>query len=795
MKKIRLLFFVLQLPIILFSQINYTVKGKIVTADGYAPSGNIIALQVKDSIFLKGEFFLDGEFQLNNLDQPSVLLQFTSLEFEDTYKQVTFTDKPVIDLGIIELDKSGLELSEVLVTSRRPVYLQQKDGSMTVVIENTSLSASNSLQEVLSRIPDVLLDETGNITVFGKGSAIVYLNGKRIFNEQVELIDPTTIKKIDVIRNPSAKYDADGAAVIRITTIKATQDGYQGNAKQNISYSDFAGVDTYSSVNLNMQTGQFSTTANYALLQGKDRHILNTTRNRDASDVFLKTDVTTEWRNHYDNYSYYGAGVQYDYQKDSYLSLQYSGYSKQLGGQQLSNNRIEDKEGVSFYESIIDRAEKDKNNNLSFNFNHSLDTLGTAFFLGGQYAGFKMNTNNPISEQRIEADGNSSNIFQNKSALDIDIFSLQTDFTKVFSNKNTFELGAKYSSVANGSSLQFLVANDDNQWLINEALSNQFAYQESILAAYASFNGTVNESLSYSLGLRSEYTNYQLNLFQAQAQSITDQYLNLFPKISLYKQFSDQYTLNISYAASITRVPYQRLNPVLYYQDPYTSIQGNPASVPEKTHAIDVASNFQKTTFKVGYNYTIDPFGGGAIQGKDSKSYILTRLNFDRQHEWYTSVSRTFETKWLTSTNTFSLRYTDIIDTQFDFHEVGAKPNLYVYSNNRISIGKLGHLELLFWYKGTDYEGIYRRHSSWSTSLIVEKSFFDNALTCRFLANDLFHSVRAAGTYSIGETDIYFHRHWNTNYFRVSAQYNFGQLKKNTYKNKSIGKQESNRAQ
>ena len=794
MKNLILIFLILLLPAITFSQINYSIKGKIITADGYAPSGNVMLLQANDSTFLKGDFFLDGQFQLENVNHSAVLLHFTSLEFEDTFIQVAYTDIPLIDLGTIELQSSGLDLEEIVVKSRRPVYIQQKDGSMTVMIENTSLAASNSVQEILSKSPDVLVNEEGAITVFGKGTAIVYWNGKRISNEQLELIDPSTIKKIDIIRNPSAKYDADGAAVIRIVTIQSIQDGYQGTIKQNATYSDFAGLDTYSSMNVNIHKGKFSSTANYALLQGKDRHILYTTRNRDAADVFLQTEVTTEWKHHYDNYSYYGAGLQYDYQKDSYLSLQYAGYSKQLGGQQLSNNRIEDIESISFYESTIDRKEKYKNNNLSFNFNHTLDTLSSSFFLGGQYANFKINTNNPIFEQRIESDGNSSNQFQNKSDLDIDIFSLQTDFTKVYSNKNIIELGAKYSFVENGSRNQFLVVGADNQLSINEELSNQFTYQESVLAAYASVKGAFNESLSYSLGLRSEYTDYQLNLSQVQDQSIANQYLNLFPKISLYKQFSDQYTLNISYAASITRVPYQRLNPVLYYQDPYTSIQGNPASVPEKTHALDIASNFKKTTFKVGYNYTIDPFGGGAIRGKDPKSYILIRLNFDRQHEWYTSVSRTFETSWLTSANTFSLRYTNIIDTEFDFYDVGAKPTMYVYSNNRIPIGKLGHMELLFWYKGNDYEGLYHRHSSWSSSLTLEKSFFDNALTCRFIANDLFHSVRAAGTYSIGETDIYFHRHWNTNYFRASVQYNFGQLKKSGYKNKAIGETENNRA-
>ena len=782
------------LPILTFSQMNYTIKGTLITADGYAPSGNIIALLPIDSTFLKGDFFLDGQFQLDHLEEPSILLQFTSLEFEDTFIQVDYSNTPVIDLGTIELATSGIALTEIEVKSRRPIYLPQKDGSMTVVIENTALAASNSVQEILSKTPDVLTDEDGNITLFGKGEAIIYWNGKRIVAQQLELIDPATIKKIDIIRNPSAKYDADGAAVINIVTIKQRQDGYQINLKQNATYSDFAGLDTYSSMNANFNKGRFSATTNFSLAQGKDRHILHTTRNRKAADVFLQTDLTTEWKNRYQPFSYYGMGMQYDYQEDSYLSLQYAGFTKNLGGHQLSNNRIEDKESISFYESDIQQQEKRLNHSISLNVYHRLDTLGSSLFLGGQITDFNTRTDNPIEEKRIEERSPSFNFYKNKSALDIDIFSLQMDYTKVFKNKHQFESGVKYSLVGNGSTVQFLEQIENKQLLLIEALSNEFTYQESVAAAYASFSGDLNKSLSYRIGLRSEFTDYQLQLLQGTRQTIADQYLNWFPKLSFRKQLSKQHAINFSYAASITRVPYQRLNPVLHYQDPYTSIQGNPASVPEKTHAFEIASTIHKISLKAGYNYTIDPFGGGAVRGNDNKSYILKRLNFDKRQEWYASASTVFENDWLTSTNTLNFRYRNLIDNEFNFYDVGAKVNAYLYSNNRVSFGALGTIELLFWYRGDNYEGLYHRYSLWNCSLTVEKTFFDNALTCRIIANDLFHTVRAAGDYRIGETDIYFHRHWNTNYIRCSALYNFGKLKKHSYKNKAVGTSESNRA-
>jgi len=267
----------------------------------------------------------------------------------------------------------------------------------------------------------------------------------------------------------------------------------------------------------------------------------------------------------------------------------------------------------------------------------------------------------------------------------------------------------------------------------------------------------------------------------------------LFPNFSIGKKLSDNSNINFSYGSRIWRVPYQRLNPTIIYQDPYTSIQGNPESISMKLHTFELNTKLKKTALKLSYNYILDPFGGGAIRGEDSKSYVLIRFNFDRRYAYLASASRTFENSWLSSTNTTSLQYTNIIDNEYDFEQFGARPQIYIHSNNRIRIGDLFNMELLFYLLGEEHQGVYIRSSSKSLNLSFDKKFLNDALTCRLTFNDLFHSVRAAGDYSIGETDIYFHRTFNTRYNRISFIYNFGKLKSSNYKNKNIGQSESNR--
>lgn len=778
----------------LSAQTNYTVVGTVSTSDGYQPSGNVIALLATDSSLIKGTFFLEGTFRLEALRDKPVIIQLTSLEFEDAFLSFPLTNDTLVDLGHIVLERGSVRLDEIVVAARKPVYIQQADGNTAVLVENSTLAASNSVSEILSKSPDVLVDEDGMVTVFGKGTALIYLNGKRIDQSQLKLVTPNSIKKLVIIRNPSAKYDAEGAAVIDIQTIKNTADGYQVRLKQNVSNSAFAGMDRYSEYNLALNKGRFSSKLNYSLLQGKDRHILHTTRNRDAEDVFIKTDLLTEWQYDYENYSNYGSGFQYDYGAGSYLSLEYSGNYEQLGGNQLSTNTIEDRTSVSDFESDIQRDEKEVNHSFSLNSQHQLDTLGSHFFLGAQYSNFNFDADNPIDESSVESSLTSSRKLKSVTAFDLDIYSAQFDFSKVYLNKSSLELGVKYSVIGNGSDFGFFEADAEDDFIKDPDLSNQFDYQETVTAGYLNYKGQLKPTLQYSIGVRSEYTSYKLKLSQLEGLDINDQYLNVFPQFSLTKLLSDNQSINLSYTSRIRRVPYQNLNPVLIYQDPYTSIQGNPESIPEKTQAIELNANLQSTNFKFGYSYTTDPFGGGAIRGDDERSYILIRLNFNETHRFFTSVSRTFETSWLSSTNTASLRYTKIIDRVHDFDEVGSRPNLYLYSNNRIPVKDWFNLEMTYYYLGNNDEGIYKRKSSWNMALALDKSFFKKTLKCQLSANDLFHSVRAAGDYSIGETDIYFGRRWNTNYWRLSVSYSFGKLKEHQYKNKAIGSEENSRA-
>ena len=779
-----------------FAQVDYSIKGKVLTAKGEAPTGNVLVLNPVDSSFIKGTSFFGEAFEIQNVKTSEVLLKLTSsLEFEDKFIRVSHNGESQIDLGEIIVESGGIDLDAIVVKSKRPVYIQRDNGTVEVLIQNTTLAASNSVNEILSKSPEIVPDESGGLSVFGKGSAILYVNGKRITDSQLALISPSNVKKIEIIRNPSAKYDAEGAAVINITTIKQGDDGYEISLKQNVTYSPFGGVNTFTSADLNYKKGNFSTNAYYSVMLGEERERLHTTRDRDANNVFLMTDLTTDWEYEYDNYSYYGLGMQLDLNKTSYMSAEYSGFVESLGGKTISQNDILDDAGSSFYKSDIDKNEDDYNNSISLNYYNTIDTLGSRLFIGGQFSKFDIGADNLIGEENQETSGTYFRSLKNILDLNINIFSGQADFTKVFKNDDVLEIGTKYSYIDNSFDFDFLVAPENGNFEIDSSFSNDFVYEESVLAGYISYEGSLGKKSSYAIGVRSEYTDYYLNIVNKENVVLQDDYINFFPNVSFTHELKNGQKVNLSYTSRINRVPYQNLNPVLIYQDRYTSVQGNPNMLPQKRHSFELNTKIKKARFKVGYNYTIDPFGQTAIRGDEPSSYILKRINYDNSHMFFSSVSRTLSNEWWSSSNTLSLKYTNISETNLGFERVEPRPNLYFYSNNRFDVYGLFDAEVLLSYYGDNREGLHDRNSMYNVGVTLEKSFFNKALKCRFVANDIFFSRIASGNYNVAETDVYYNRRWSTNYYRFSVMYNFGKLKKVSYKNRAVGSSESGRAQ
>jgi Outer membrane protein beta-barrel family len=414
-------------------------------------------------------------------------------------------------------------------------------------------------------------------------------------------------------------------------------------------------------------------------------------------------------------------------------------------------------------------------------------------FIGTQYSHFNSDIDDFITESSTVNSIEGIRRLKNKVDHNIAISSTQMDYTRVFRGNKKLEMGAKFSYVNTESATDFLIDENGGTYILDNALSNNFKYIEKIPAVYLTYIGVIHK-VNFGAGVRGEYTDYELNTSVGDGQMLTDKYLNIFPNLQINTTVSKALKLRASYVSRITRPRYQALNPFVVYQDPFTTIEGNPNLIPEKIHAFEIGANYQKYDFRVGYNYTIDPLNSAAIRGTTPNSYVLKAINLDKGHNYFATLARTINLKWWTSVNTVNLIYSNLTDNKYDFDFVEPRPQIYFYGSNTFNINNLCKIQLLGWYLGRKKQGLYDEFTRYMVTVGIEKDLLKNKLKIRLLANDIFRRTNAWGTYGVGRTDIFYNRTFNNTYFRFVATWNFGKLKQNNFKIKSTGQTENSRA-
>lgn len=769
-----------------------SIKGIVVDDNNHTIPTNVLILSSVDSTLYKGESFLDSVFLVSEINKPEILVKITALSYHDVFIKVKYDGKKDVNLGTIVLQMSDNLLSTVTITGKTPMVKYSSNGTVEVNVANTILSASSSLTEILSKSPNII-ENNGQISVIGKGDALIYLNGKLITNERLSSIPVSQIVKIEIISNPSAKYDAEGRAVINVITKSTIAEGILARISQQLTYGDFGGGNSQSFFDLSYGKSKFSLTGNYSLLTGNSREYLITSRERPNPIEYMKSNLTTDWQRKLNNYSNYSIGTLFQMTKKASIALSYNGYIENLGGKIISTNDLIVGSEASKYLSQIDKDEIRANHSLTANYNKSLDSLGSTWFVGTQYSLFNSDIDDFITETRKLAIEYSQMFLKNVVDHNIHVWSTQTDYTKIWKGNRKLELGAKLSYVNTGSATDFLISTDNLNFQKSNTLSNDFGYIEKVPAAYISYSGVFNQ-INFGLGLRGELTDYILNTSVGNGQKLSDTYFNVFPSFQVNRAITKNLSINFSYSSRITRPRYQALNPFVVYQDPFTTMEGNPNLIPEKTHAFEIGTNLKSYDLKLGYNYTIDPLNAAALRGNTPNSFVLKGINLHEGHSYFISLSKSLTYKGWNSVNTANLSYTELLDDQYDFNLITPKPQIYLYTNNTYTVGKLLKLQLLGWYSGRRKLGLYDEFERYNITVGIEKDFLDNKLKLRVLANDIFSRTHAWGKYSVGQANIFYNRTFNNSYFRAIATYNIGKLKNNNFKIKSTGQTENSRA-
>lgn len=625
---------------------NGAIIGKVIDNENTPQEFvNVLLLNASDSSLVKGVVTnFEGEFEIEKIKTGDYLISATMVGFNDTYSSVLKIDNNKIDLGTITLSE-GVELSEVTVTAKKP-FIEMKADKLVVNVENSAVNAGNSALEVLEKSPGVTLDKDNNISLRGKQGVLVMINGKNQYmsgedlTRMLESMPAENIVSIEIIANPSSKYDAEGnSGIINIKLKKNENLGYNGSVnagfRQGVKTTWNTGLDfNYRAEKINV----FGSGSYYDWGGYNDFSLQRVIPFQGGETSFDQASLM-EW---------YGVSLNGKIGLDYYLSDKTTVgvlYKNNSGVRNWLNDNMTTITGDNapgFDVLMVDGDQRGDWSQQSFNANlvHNIDDEGTSISFDADYS-------------RYNSDGlslydNTYEFFNGQMAQDpfhlrndqfttIDIFASQVDFSRPTSSGYKFDMGAKVSFVRTDNDTKFEALINDT-WTNQVNRSNNFIYTENVYAAYANVSKAFGKA-SFNAGLRVEHTFSDGNSVTLDQQVIRE-YTNFFPSVSLSHPVGENHSLSYTYSKRLNRPNYQSLNPFVEYLDDYTFERGNPFLNPQYSDAFGINYGFKNFLYvSANYSYTKDAITQVLEQVSEDNLTYQTEQNLDNFNSASLTVS------------------------------------------------------------------------------------------------------------------------------------------------------------
>ncbi|SKB63699.1 TonB-dependent receptor [Daejeonella lutea] len=784
------------LPLLcLFSGMLYaqkpTITGRLVTTQQAPLTYATITLQkAADSSFVSAILSdTTGRFAITAPAAGSYVLKVSTMGYK-THKTAPFTvspEKPGHDHGDILISQDSRSLGEVSVTAMRPTLIQKAD-RMVLNVEGTAMASGNSAYTVLGRAPGVFIDQQGNIQLNGRPGVTVMLDGKLTYLSAADLrnllesMPAENIKNIEIITNPSAKYDAEGASgILNINLKKNDLQGINGSISAGYIYNGRQHAWN-TGATLNFKKGRFNSFANLDAARrvgGREATFtrifyspLNTTYFDQTAvgnfasvgppRVRLGSDYSID-KNHLIGFV---AGYNRNSAKSDFLTETLIGAAPNNPGQFIDAD------------NVLENTYRNFTTNLHYA--GKLDTAGSSLSADLDYvsianrgASWTSNyfTNLLVPEPVI------TEFLYSDTPNDFDIYSGKIDYTRALSKSAKFETGGRISSVVTAADSKFYFNNGG--LTPDPKRSNEFNYRENIYAAYINFQGTLSPKLNVQAGLRAEQTDSRGE--SPTTGQVTDRsYLNLFPSVFLQHKVTPNYDINYSYSRRLQRPNYGNLNPFIFYRDPYTYIEGNPYLRPQYAHSLSVTQVFKKTyNLVLSYQLTNDIISELLRIDPTTNTTIYYNGNVNTGHDVSLSGNGPIKIakNWDTS-NTLYFAYTDLNLENGNGPQRNRQFTYMAQSNHTVGLLKDIRMELNLLYRGPGVSGLYRVKAMNRVDLGFKKSFLNKKLDLSVNAPDIFKSYRLRFDSTINGNINNFDQYFRSRTIGASLRYNFSKGQK-----------------
>ncbi len=603
-----------------------------------------------------------GNFSFENIAPGSYQIEVSGMGYE-TYRNDL--NMPVGDqlLDTIILKPATESLEEVMVKATKPVIDVQPDKTVLNVDQLAAVAGDNTL-DLLRRAPGVRLDNDDNAVVEGRSGVTYYINGRQSFLSGEDLkgylrsLTSDDIESIEIITQPSSKYDAAGAAgIINIVLKRVKGQGLRGSIASTLTLGNFPKPElptptdasglgqtptdleinprANTSLNLTYRGEQWDVAANMNNNTGRSTGFLYLYRQQ--GDKIYDDRSNTE----YDRFSN-NLNLRTDYRADDKNTFGGNINFNLNDSESNNNNRtpIIDRFTNSIDSILVAPNSSESNSfNLTTNLNYRYaDTLGNTFSVDLDYGRFERDSDNrqPNFYQNAQGSTLSEQINAQETQININIYAFKADYeTDLWKGK--LAAGIKYSLVATDNDFDFFDVPNGNR-IINSERSNRFLYDEQIRAGYLNYSFDILKNkpeVKAQLGLRAEQTVSKGDLRTINAtqdQIVERDYLNWFPSGGLTYKPSWKHNWSLQYSRRIQRPSYSNLNPFEFQLNELSSSRGNPFLQPQYTDNLKLSHTFKyKLTTSFSYSYVSDFFAQITQPLPDGSNFLITQNVADQE--------------------------------------------------------------------------------------------------------------------------------------------------------------------
>lgn len=661
------------------------------------------------------------------------------------------------------------ELEEVVIQKETKTFTN-KNGNIKVDVANSILSNAPSVIDLLEKLPKVIVaPDKQSISIIGKGSPLLYIDNQKADMNDFNSLAMEDIKTVEVINNPSAKYEANGRAVILITRKFSKREGYKVSFTENAAFKKY--FNNYTAVNGNFKTGSLEFKANFNYNQIKVWESNGNTfsmPNFDIASQYLVTAVTNRPQ------FIYGGGMFYKINEDDYLSVNFSRTAQEDDFVITTDTYNRDGVDINSINTLNTNTEDRNHTNAFLNYNHKIKSIGVDFFTGLQHTSFNQQMEGVISNDFNDI-GYELEQFRNQR-FGINVASGRIDLEKKFKNEMKLELGGLYLQAKANTFFEVITA--------NPPAANQSIYfhKEKNIAAYTQFSGTYKK-LNYTLGLRTENTIVKGKYKEAIEPTVSKNFINLFPKAQFEVVIDSSHTLSLNYAKTIARPDYSSTSQTSTYINPYFVWSDNINLNPTFTDEIALGYQYKDKSIRLAYYKITNPVYYSASYDNTQKLLTFTSKNFELETNLNLELTLPFKYKFWTTMNVFSAGINSIEDESAIINK--AKPNLYYYSNHIFTLPKKMELYFTAWGITKQQLGIFERTPIFTMNAAFSKTFHKN-LICSVSWNDILRKITIRENFVINEVSskgVYF---TDSHSVLLTVKYTFGQIKKSDYKEKSV---------